>query len=164
MIKCTTSKLIATWLNRVLAEGCKSTRVRTIESGDTLLSRLITDLHLKKVFPESEAWDVKVDVIGIVEGKHKADLALIDFVPKRVTLPDVGELLGYARAVNPMLCMLISPYPAADSLITLLSDYGRHDVLEYGRQNRHIRIAKWHDRRGEVIPGSIIPRGRLFYF
>ena len=156
------NKRVATWLHRVLTERYKSMKVQTIESGNTRLSRLIADLGLKNLFPEFNAWDVKVDVTGILQGKQEAYLALIDFEPKKLTIDDVAVLLGYARAVNPILCMLISPYPPVDPLITLLKDYGRHDVLEYGREKRHIRIAKWHDVRKEVIPGSIFPPGRLF--
>ena len=164
MAKSNVNKLIAMWLNSVLTEGCKGAKVYAIDSSSTILSRLIANLGLERMFPESEAWDLKADVTGIVEGDRKADLALVDYKPRGLTLDDVGELLGYARAIDPMLCILVSPCPLSDSLITLLTDYGRHDVLEYGRQNRHIRLARWHDSREEVIPGSIIPRGRLFYF
>ena len=161
MEKGNVNKLVATWLHRVLTERYKSMKVQTIESGNTRLSRLIADLGLKNLFPESNAWDVKVDVTGILQGKQEAYLALIDFEPKKLTLDDVAVLLGYARAVNPILFMLISPYPLVDPLITLLKDYGRLDVLEYGPQKRYIRIAKWDNVKDEIIPSSVLPPGRL---
>jgi hypothetical protein len=155
------NQMIAKWLDGLLTWHYKSMKVHTIESGSTTLSLLLEDLGLKHLFPQSDAWDVEVDVIGVVECKNKGYLALIDFEPKILTLDDVSVLLGYARAVNPVLWMLLSPHPPADSLITLLKDYGRYDVLEYGHEQRFIRIATWHDVRAEVVLPSIIPPGRL---
>jgi len=161
MEKDATNKKVASWLNRILTDRYKSMKIYTIESHNTRLSNLIEEFGLESLFPEYKAWDVKVDVTGIIQGKNEAYLALINFVPKKLDLDDVAFMLGYARAVNPILCMLISPYMPVDPLITLLKDYGRLDVLEYGNQLRHIRIGKWHAVRREVIPGSIIPPGRL---
>lgn len=154
-----TKRLVAAWLKVRLTERSPEMTVHVFESRRTRLSQLIDHLSLQGLFPEWKAWDVKVDVTGIVHGKREGYVALVDFQTKKVTLDDVARLLGYAKTVNPILCMVLSREGPADALITLLQDYGRHDVLQYGREIRHIRIGQWDDVRREVIPMSVIPRG-----
>jgi hypothetical protein len=136
-------------------------RVKVFDSHSVKLSRLISDLGLQNLFPQFNAWDVKVDVTGIVSSQTKGYLALIECKIKQLTLRDVGQLLGYSRVVNPILSLLISPSSPTDPLITLLKDYGRLDVLEYGPNRRYIRLARWDNVKREVIPRSILPPGRL---
>lgn len=147
MDKRNTRAVVAGWLSSRLSERWKGMDVDVFESSGTKLSHLVSDLRLEELFPEWKAWDVKVDVTGIVHGKGEGYVALVDFVAGKVTLDDVAALLGYARAVNPVLCMVLSRHGPDDSLITLLQDYGRHDVLQYGREMRHIRIGRWNDAK-----------------
>ncbi|OHB63949.1 MAG: hypothetical protein A2168_08920 [Planctomycetes bacterium RBG_13_50_24] len=152
---------VRAWLERVLKARFKRMNVRTYDSHKTNLSRLIQDLGLQSLFPQFNAWDVKVDVTGIVSNAKIGYIALVECKIKQLTLRDLGQLLGYSKVVNPILSVLTSPSSPSDPLITLLKDYGRLDVLEYGPESRHIRIARWDDVRTEVIPGSVLPRGRL---
>ena len=155
----TTRRLIGAWLSRCLSHRWKGMNLHVIDSGSRNLSEIIRDLQLQGVFPQWKAWDVKVAVTGVLHREKQGCIALIDFVAKKVTLDDVAGLLGYARAINPILCMAMSREGAADSLLTLVHDYGRHDVLRYGREIRHIRIGQWNDKWREVDPASVIPRG-----
>lgn len=118
-------------------------------------------LGLQTLFPQFNAWDVKVDVTGIVSNDNTGYVALVECKVNQLTLRDVGQLLGYSIVVNPILSILTSPSSPSDPLITLLKDYGRLDVLEYGPERIHIRITRWDDVRSEVIPNSVLPRGRL---
>ena len=151
---------VRTWLERILKEHYRRMHVRVFDSHSARLSKLISDLGLQKLFPQFNAWDVKVDVTGVISDEQKGYLALVECKIKRLTLRDVGQLLGYSRVVNPILSLLVSPSSPTDPLITLLKDYGRLDVLEYGPANRYIRIARWDSVKNEVIPGSILPPGR----
>ena len=135
--------------------------VRVFDSHNATLSRRINELGLQSLFPQFNAWDVKVDVTGIVWNLKVGHIALVECKIKQLTLRDVGQLLGYSRVVNPILSILASPAPPSDPLITLLRDYGRLDVLEYGSQQRYIRIGRWDQTRAEIMPSSILPRGRL---
>jgi len=135
--------------------------VRVFDSHSVKLSKLINDLGLQRLFPQFNAWDVKVDVTGVISDEQKGYLALVECKVKRLTLRDVAQLLGYSTVVNPILSVLISPSSPTDPLTTLLKDYGRLDVLQYGPANRHIRIATWDSVKNEVVPSSVVPPGRL---
>jgi hypothetical protein len=135
--------------------------VRVVDSHNIKLSRLVNDLGLQSLFPQFNAWDVKVDITGIVSNAKMGYVTLVECKVKQLTLRDVGQLLGYSRVVNPILSVLTSPAWASDPLITLLHDYGRLDVLEYGSEQRYIRIGRWDPTRAEIIASSIIPPGRL---
>ena len=149
------------WLERILTEHYKRMNVRVFDSHKIKLSRLINDLGMQSLFPEFNAWDVKVDITGVISNEKKGHLALVECKVKQLTLRDVGQLLGYSIVVNPILSVLTSPASPTDPLITLLKDYGRLDVLEYGPKKRHIRIAKWDNVKNEVIPSSVLSPGRL---
>ncbi len=155
-------KSVERWLNTLLTHHFKKMKVRTFESRGAELFRLIDEFDLQKFFPEYKAWDFKSGVVGLVTSKAEAHLAIVDSVSARPTLDDVCALLAYAKVINPLLCMLVSPEPPVDALATLLKTYGRYDVLSYGGNLRHIRLARWHARRAEVTPGSIFPAGPLF--
>ena len=152
---------VLTWLERVLKAHYKRMNVRVFDSHNIKLSRLINNLGLPNLFPQFNAWDVKVDVTGIVSNAEIGYIALVECKIKQLTLRDVGQLLGYSRVVNPILAVLTSPSSPSDPLITLLKDYGRLDVLEYGPEKRYIRIARWDNVRAEIIPSTVLPRGRL---
>ena len=154
---------VLAWLERVLKARYKRMNVRTYDSHNIKLSRLISDSGLQRLFPQFNAWDIKVDVTGVVTNAKIGYIALVECKIKQLTLRDVGQLLGYSRVVNPILSVLTSPSPLSDPLITLLRDYGRLDVLEYGPEKRHIRMARWDNVRAEIIPSSVLPRGRLLW-
>ena len=152
---------VCTWLERVLRERYKRMRIRVFDTHKIKLSRLINDLGLQSLFPKFNAWDVKVDITGIASNEKHGYLALVECKVKQLTLRDIGQLLGYSIVVNPVLSVLTSPAPPTDTLITLLKDYGRLDVLEYGPEKRYIRIARWDIVKNEIILSSVIPQGRL---
>ena len=149
------------WLKKVLKGRYRRMNVRVFDSHNIRLSRLINDLGFQNQFPQFNAWDVRVDVTGIVSNGKVGYIAFVECKIKQLTLRDVGQLLGYSRVVNPILSVLTSPASPTDPLITLLQDYGRIDVLEYGPEQRYIRIGRWDHTRAEIIPSSILPPGRL---
>lgn len=152
---------VRVWLERILRPNCKQMNVRVYDSHNIKLSRLIDDLGLQRLFPQFNAWDVKVDITAVISNEKSGCLALSDIKVKQLTLGDLGEFLGYARVVNPSFAFVITIEPPVNPLITLLEDYGRLDVLEYGPEKRYIRIAKWDIVKNEIIPSSVLPRGQL---
>jgi hypothetical protein len=136
--------------------------VRVIDSHNVKLSKLIAKLGVQKLFPQFNAWDVKIDVTGVVFDDKTGHLALVECKADQLTLMDVAQLLGYSIIVKPILSVLVSPAPPTDPLITLLKDYGHLDILKYGPSNRYIRIATWDMAKHEVIPASLLPPGSLF--
>lgn len=152
---------VQAWLDQFLRGRYRGKNVRVFDSHKVELSRLIADQGLQPLFPEFNAWDVKVDVTGLVSDGKAARIALVECKIKQLTLRDVGQLLGYSIVVRPILSILTSPCRPSDPLRTLLKDYGRLDVLQYGPEKRHIRLAEWNLARREIVLGSIIPRGPL---
>ena len=126
------------------------------------LSRLIGNLGLQTLFPQFNAWDIKVDITGLVRDEKIGYLVFIECKIKQPTLRDIGQLLGYSLVADPILSVLLSPEKPTDPVLTLLKDYGRQDILQYGSDKRCLRIGHWNLSRKELIPASIIPRGRLF--
>lgn len=150
------------WLERILSQRFKRMEVRVIDSHKVKLSKLIAELGVQKFLPQFNAWDVKIDVTGVVTDGKTSHLALVECKANQLTLRDVAQLLGYSIVVKPILSVLVSPAPPTDPLITLLKDYGRLDILRYGTSNQYIRIATWDMAKREVIPASLLPPGSLF--
>jgi len=159
--ECELYRPVADWLARILKERYRSMRVEVFDSHATKLSRLINDVGLQHLFPQFNAWDIKVDITGVVSNEEEGYLALVECKIKALTLRDVGQLLGYSIVVDPILSILTSPGDPTDPLRTLLRDYGRLDVLEYGRNKRFIRIARWDSVRREIESPSLLPPGGL---
>ena len=153
---------VCLWLNHILIQRFKRMQVRVIDSHKIKLSKLISGLGFQRLFPQFNAWDVKIDVTGVVTDGKTGHLALVECKANQLTLRDVAQLLGYSIVVKPILSVLVSPAPPTDPLITLLKDYGRLDILRYGPSNRFIRIATWDMAKREVIPASLLPPGSLF--
>jgi len=121
---------------------------------------LIQKLGLQKHFPNYQAFDIKVDIIGIINTKTRTDLALVEVKDTEIRLLDVGQILGYSRVVKPYLSLIISPKGLSVPLESILKTYGRYDILEYDA-NKRIRIARWNELRGEIDARTVLPRGDL---
>jgi hypothetical protein len=155
-------KPVADWLYKLLKQRYKRMEVRVFDTHKMRLSRLIGNLGLQEFFPQFNAWDIKVDVTGLVKDDKSGCLVFVECKINRPTLRDIVQLLGYSLVVDPILAILLSPQSPTDPVLTLLKDYGRHDILEYGAAKRRLRIGCWSLSRNELVPASLLPRGRLF--
>ncbi len=150
---------IAAWLR---------TRLRSLYSGwsvevfDTSRFRLSTFLERTGVglFPGSEAFEIEVDITGVLRRGSAAQLAFVECKAGPISLNDVGQILGYSRVASPTLSAIISPRGISSSLDLLLSTYNRVDILEYGSGKR-IKIETWDLSRKQVDPTSVLPAGEL---
>ena len=151
------------WLMTRLKEKFKRQRadVYTFDSHKTNLSTLIQQQGLQNHFPQFSAWDIKVDITGIIIKPKSADLVFMECKTGPVTWLNVGQLLGYSRVANPLYSFLVSPEPPSDKLSILLETFGRYDILEYGK-SRTIRILRWDIGREEVCLSDVFPPGKLF--
>lgn len=147
------------WLADFLRQRFPRTKTGTLE--DTDRQRLRDCLHaagLSAAFPESAAWEVKVDVVGYVWHKrNRVDLVFVELKWNPVTLADLGQLLGYCRICRPTEAFLLSPQALSGDFHRLLVAYGRTDVLEYDRT--HICVGKWNRSTGAPDWGALIPSG-----
>ncbi len=149
---------VRTWFEACLAQRFRRSNVRAYDTSSTKLSKLIAHLGLQAHFPQSAVWDIKADVTALIMGR-KNHVAFVECKAKRITLRDVGQLLGYSRVAKPVVSMLLSPQPPTDALRTLLSVYGRYDILEYDTRGRRILITQWDCRRGGVLHANTLPPG-----
>jgi len=146
------------WLEGCLSQRFRRSRVRAYDTSRTKVSNLIAQQGLQAHYPQSAVWDIQADITALIIGKQ-SHVAFVECKLKRITLRDVGQLLGYSRVAKPVASMLLSPEPPTDALRTLLTVYGRYDILEYDDEGRRIMIARWDPRRSAVLHGETLPPG-----
>ncbi|MBM4041961.1 MAG: hypothetical protein FJ290_25990 [Planctomycetes bacterium] len=149
---------VAAWLRKHLRDRHPRSTVFARDAHSLPLSRIIRQLDLVGRFPQSELWDIRIDVVGIVAARRLAQIVLVECKAGELTLMDVCQLLGYSLVVKPAAAILLSPAPVSDGLAQLLRLHGRYDVLEYG-PCRRLRIVRWDEARGEVDLASVLPPG-----
>jgi hypothetical protein len=148
------------WLAGFLKEQSPRCDVRVLPSTERReLRRVIDEAGLRSMFPECGAWEVQVDVVGVVQRKRTIALTFVELKAGYVTLTDVGQLLGYCRVCRPAQAFLLSPMGSSADLRRLLVVYGRQDVLEFDRGM--IQIGPWDrdtraPRWGDMIPGGVL--------
>lgn len=151
---------ISRWLEKFLQ--CRY-RKHSIHVADTHSISLASHLFrhgLHQFFPEYCAWDIRIDVIGVIVDKQQASLIQIGCQESALTLSDIAVYTAHSRIVKPQLSLVLSPAGLSTRLGTLLQTYGRYDVLEYDKQRR-IRLARWDIKRGEIDYSSVLPPGEL---
>ena len=152
---------IAQWLRRLLTARHPRSTVVVRDSHRTALGQVIRGLGLVERFPQSELWELKVDVVGVVVSPRRAEVAIVECKVGQPNLMHVCQLLGYSLVVKPAVSLLISPKPISDSLAQLLRVHGRYDILQYDKARR-LRIARWVEGRNDIDHTSLIPPGEHF--
>jgi len=151
---------VALWLEGRLHRLFPKWGPRVYDTSRFKLSGFLDREGLQGLFPGSEAFEIEVDVTGILQRGAAAKLAFVECKTGPITLKDVGQILGYSRVAYPTLSVIISPAGMSTSLHLLLTTYNRVDLLDYGDGNR-IKIGTWDVGRKQVDPASVIPPGEL---
>jgi hypothetical protein len=146
------------WLKRVLESRYQNAKVGSFITERKSLSRFLEERGLHKRFPQYQAFEIMVDVLGVIEEKEKTDLAFVECKLKRVNLRDVSQLLGYSKVAVPRHSIALSPVGVSTSIDTLFNVLRRHDVLRYA-EGRTMLIGTWSKERGEVLHPTMIPKG-----
>ena len=149
---------VAQWLSRYLSARHPRSKVFARDCHNINLSRVVRQLQLSERFPQSELWEIKIDVVGIVVSKRHARITPVECKAGKPTLRDVCQLLGYSLVVKPAASLLLSPAPISNGLAQLLRVHGRYDILEYHR-GRRLLIAKWIAGRNDMDQASVLPPG-----
>ena len=148
------------WLRKFLKGRHRNSDVDVYDTHKINLSKFLQNNELQNYFPEFSAFDIKVDITGIIKSKKSVKLAFVECKTDPITLKDVGQILGYSKVANPDYSFIISPSGLSSPLSVLLQTFGRYDLLEYG--SRKIRIAKWNLERMEIDSNTILPPGEHF--
>ena len=139
---------VCRWLKDFLTSRFQSADVDVYDLSQTPISRFLKNYDKGQFPPEWVTWDIQVDVVGFIHQPHElTSLAFVECKNKKLTLSNLSQLLGYSRIAQPLFSFLISPAGFSSTLVSLLQDYQRHDVLEYhwesGRLPRQAVVAKW---------------------
>jgi hypothetical protein len=151
---------VADWLARFLQGRHGKAKVSAHDTHKTELSAFLRAEKLHAHFKDSSAYEIQVDVTGVIQTKDVVRLAFVECKTTSITLRDVGQLLGYSLVARPFLSFLISPRGMSDKLRSLLLTFGRQDILVYGK-NRSIYLATWVPSRGEIDAATVVPKGSL---
>jgi hypothetical protein len=149
---------VAAWLAAHLKGMHPRAKVTAQDTHSTDLSAFLRKEGLHRSFKDYTAYEIQVDVTGVIETRLSVELAFVECKVGPITLRDVGQLLGYSLVARPVLSFLVSPCGLSDKLRSLLLAFGRQDILTYAT-GRMIRLAAWDVTRGEVDLASIVPIG-----
>ena len=150
--------LVCSWLKSFLSSRHRRSDVQTHDTSAVSLYRLIEQKGLEKYFPEYLAYDIRVDITGVVRSARTAHLALVECKLRPITLKDISQLIGYCKVARPELAWILSPAGMSARVSTLLKAYHRYDVLEF-QDRKCVRIATWIHDRGEIDLSSVLPPG-----
>ncbi len=151
---------VSAWLGEYLSGKFKRAKIIVSPTPFKRLHDFLVENNLDMHFPQSAAFDIKVDIVGVILRHEKADMAFIECKINPLSLKDVGQLLGYSKVAYPIFSLLLSPKGFSPYLQMLLQVYGRHDVLNYDH-NKTILMAKWDIVKQDLDYTSIIPSGGM---
>lgn len=139
---------VCRWLKDFLTSRFQSADVDVYDLSQTPLSRFLRSYDKGEFPPERVTWDIRADVVGFIhQPREITSLAFVECKNNKLTLSHLSQLLGYSRIAQPQFSFLISPEGFSRTLVSLLQDYQRYDVLEYhresGRLPRQIVVAEW---------------------
>jgi hypothetical protein len=157
---------VCRWLKVFLESRFRQADIEVHTLATTSLSRFLRTHHIRDFPPEWVTWDIKVDVVGIIRRRNQLTaLAFVECKNRRLTLSHLSQLLGYSRIALPIYSFLISPMGLSSTLISLLKEYQRLDVLEYhrerGKMPRRIVVAQWDGVACNLNSQTIIPAGAI---
>ena len=151
-------KPVCNWLVELLKSRFASYKVEAYDTSSRALYRWLEEMNLDRYFPEYLAFDIRVDVTGVMQKKKDANLAFVECKLQAITLKDISQLLGYCRVARPRFAFIISPEGISEHVSYLLKTYHRYDVLYYN-ETEHIRVATWNHDRREIDASTLLPPG-----
>jgi len=152
---------VLNWLKGILEDKVKNAKkFQVYNTSRTNLAKLLSREHLAQYFDdEFLTYEIKVDVTGvIIKRDNRAELVFVECKLNKITFRDFCQLLGYSIVARPRYSILISPRGISDSLRTLITSFGRRDILEY-TTGREIALAKWDEVKKDIDYMSVIPSG-----
>lgn len=140
---------VCRWLEGFLKTRFKRSDVEVYELSQKPISRFLSTYNKGNFPAEWVTWNIKVDVVGFVHHPNKpTDLVFVECKNSTLTLAHLSQLLGYSRIAQPLYSFLISPVGFSSTLVSLLQEYQRRDVLEYhwedGKMPRQVIVAQWN--------------------
>lgn len=149
---------VCKWFKNFLRRHYKNAMIIVEDTSTKVLSRWLFEKNYHIYFDDYQTYEIQVDIVGLIKERKNTSLAFIECKLKKITLRDISQLLGYSKVAIPSFSIILSPKGVSRSMNLLLNISRRNDILYY-TANRHIIIGRWDERKQEVDPSSIIPRG-----
>ena len=154
---------VCRWLKRFLTNRFQNADVEVYDLSSSPLSRFLRTYSKGKFPSEWVTWDIRVDIVGFIHHSQElTSLAFVECKNTRLTLAHVSQLLGYSRIAQPLYSFLISSVGLSPTLVSLLQNYQRYDVLEYhwekGNRPRQLILTRW-DRSASNLDRHIMIGG-----
>ena len=139
---------ICRWLKGFLTSRFQSADVEVYGLSSSSLSRFLRTYPKGKFPAEWVTWDIRVDIVGFVHRSQEfTSLAFVECKNTGLTLAHLSQLLGYRRIAQPLYSFLICSIGLSSTLVSLLQNYQRCDVLEYhwekGNRPRQLILTRW---------------------
>ncbi len=152
---------VCNWLEEFLKGHFRQAEIDVHILSNTPISRFLSTYDSGNFPGEWVTWNIKVDVVGFVHRSNKpTTIAFVECKNTKLTLAHLSQLLGYSRIAQPLYSFLISPLGFSRTLVSLLQEYRRHDVLEYhweaGRIPRKVVIAQWEASKSNLNRHTMI--------
>ncbi len=151
---------VRSWLEKRLQVLFPRWKVKAFDTSRFKLSGFLERFGLSDSFPDSDGFEIQVDVTGVLQRGNDKELAFVECKCAPITLKDVGQILGYSRVARPVLAVITSPAGISGQLNLLLTTYNRVDLLDYAPGKR-LKVATWDIGRKQIHPNSVIPPGEL---
>jgi len=147
---------VKNWLYGYLKSRYRTAKIITEDTHNIKLSAFIFRKGLINKFPRYKVFDIKTDITGVIIRKSGASsLVFVEFKITKITLTNVGQLLGYSLVADPLLSFLMSPAGISQTLFNLLYRYNRYNILQYNKDKK-IQIVPWGiNRKGPVWKDKI---------
>lgn len=153
---------VSAWLVSLLKPRYKAYKVEAYNTSAIALYNWLEQMEFQNYFPEYLAFDIRVDITGIVHKKREAHLVFVECKLGAISLRDISQLLGYCRVAQPKSAFIISPEGISEHVSYLLKTYHRYDVLQYNDTSR-IHVATWNHDRHEIDTSTILPPGEFIF-
>jgi len=154
---------VANWLRHYLNQRFKKAEIWTGDAHAQRVSNILVRESLSRFFLESETYEVKVDVLGVVIYQETGSLAIAECKTKPITLMDLAQIVGYSKVLRPAFAIILSPKGWSAAIEKLINTFKRYDLLEYD-DNKKIVIARWDLKAVTVSYGESLPQGYLAGF
>ena len=132
------------WFQQYLENRYKNAKVITIDSHARTLDIYLEQSGIIDHYPQAVGLDIQIDILGIVLGRGKPDIAFIEAKKTQLTLHDLGQLWAYCKLCEPVEAFLLSS-AGLGSLNKVLNNLNRQDLLDFGsgKTIKKMQVGKW---------------------
>ena len=156
---------VGKWLHAFLSGRFPKEQVEVRDTHGSDLNRIISARGLNEYF-DSDVWrtyEIRTDITAFLKNEKTRGLVFVECKLGPISVRDLSQLLGYCRIARPLMAFLMSPAGAGGSLRSLVSVYGRTDVLEYdwpkGKMARSIVVGRWNVASRDLDTATVLPLG-----